>query len=211
MKSIGIIVVALALSACVDNTAPVAAGSSPTVSYDFTNGPESPAPLVFRSAGGDFFIFLNDDRASHLVAVMRTPSASADIIPCGGSQNLDPASLQMVFHNSGTINLLISGRDVHVWLYNRHDFLTALNAGGLCNALDTQVPLYQGTSDFVSHDNDAFFSGVHTDSFGFSAHGTVTQISDGKPYSYRNEYHGALAADGSLLHFSSTITLSSLK
>ena len=56
-----------------------------------------------------------------------------------------------------------------------------------------------------SHDNDTFASGVHVASFGFSARGNVTNAA-GASFRYQNEYHGALAPDGTLLHYSSTIT-----
>lgn len=207
------LVVTAALTACSEGaTAPSAGTSSRTVSYDFTNGPSDPNSMVVRSSGGDFFLLFNDDRSSHLVAIMRTPTAPVDVIPCGGTQELDPAGLQLVFHGSGAINMLLKGRQVHVWLYDRSSFLSIVRSpDGLCGALATQVPLYEGFADFVSHDNDAFASGVHTDAFGFSAHGTVTEISSGVTFGFMDEYHGSVGADGTLHHFSSNITLSKAK
>jgi hypothetical protein len=204
-RRISALVAVAALTACVEGTTAPVQSRGPTVSYDFTNGPSSPNSMIIRSSGGDFFLIFNDDASDDLVAIMRTPMAPASPVPCEGTQELDAAALQLVFHRSGAVNMLLKGTDVHVWLYEREAFLSQPD---LCTALATQTPLYEGFGNFVLHDNDAFGSGVHTDAFGFSARGTVTGIDDGPTFRFTDEYHGSVGADGTLHHFSSNITLS---
>ena len=68
------------------------------------------------------------------------------------------------------------------------------------------VSIYQGLTDVNTHDNDTFASGAHVDSFGLSAPGEVTNGGDAS-FRYQNEYHETLAPDGTLFHYSSTITI----
>lgn len=202
-------VVALALLGCKDATSPSIQSEPRSPAFAFSNGPETPGPIVFRTTDDPFFLFLNDDRAVRLAAVMR-PADPANVVPCGGSNSMDPVDLQLVFHSSGAINQTLIGRDITVWLYQRGPFLTDVINNGLCHALSTQVPLYQGTASLVAHDNDTFFSGSHADAFGWSAIGTVTKISDGSEYRYQNEYHGVLDTNGEPLTFHTTIRLTPL-
>lgn len=200
------VLVAVTVAGCTENIDPVTPNPiSSTLSVSSWSSGSS--TLIVRSSGGDPFILLNDDPSVDLVAVMRTPTAPANLVPCGGDQDLDAAAVKLIFHGSGAVNLQIKGSNVHVWLYERQSFFSALFGGGLCAALATQGPLYEGFADFTLHDNDAFASGVHTDSFGFSSKGSVNRISDGAAFSYRNDYHGVLSSDGTVKQFSSTITL----
>ena len=208
MRRVLLALTVVAAGACTESTAPKLSPAVGVPRFGISSDPNSAAPLIVRSSGGDNFLLFNDDRSVDLVAVMRTPSAPVDLVPCGGLQQLDSAGLLMIFHNSGAINLHLKGSQVHVWLYERHAFIHALIAsGGLCGPLETQSATYEGFADFTLHDNDTFASGVHTDSFGFSSHGTVSRISDGATFSYQNEYHGSVGTDGIAHHFSSNITL----
>ena len=201
------LVLALALaSACSErpSTAPALAPTAPA--FDFTNGPDDPNPMIVRSANDQQFLILNDDRDAGLFSIIGITSAPADLVPCGGSQPLDPKSLQLVFHTSGAVNQVIIGRDLHVDLYPRRAFIQALRLGGPCYAIATLTPIYQGLTDLNSHDNDTFFSGARVDSFGFSARGDVTD-GTGATFRYQNEYHGAVAPNGRLLQYSSRISL----
>jgi len=200
------IVACLVLLACSDVPSVPPQTVSRTPAYSFSNGPETPGPIVFRTTDDPFFLFFSDDRGPQLVAIMR-PADPAELEPCGGSNSLEPVDLQLVFHSSGSINQTLLARDVSVWLYERRAFLTVVINSGLCAALETQVPIYTGTASLVTHDNDTFFSGNHADAFGWSAIGVVTKISDGSEYRYQNEYHGVLASDGSPISFRSTIDL----
>jgi len=202
-------VVALILLGCKDATSPSIQREPGSPAFAFSNGPETPGPIVFRTTDDPFFLFFDDDRTVQLAAIMR-PGDPAALIPCGGSNSLNPVDLQLVFHSSGAINQTLIGRDIDVWLYARRDFLIDVRDNGLCHALVTQIPLYHGTASLVAHDNDTFFSGTHPDAFGFSAVGTVTKISDGSRYRYQNEYHGVLGTDGAPLSFHASIRLSPL-
>lgn len=191
------------LAACSESVDPTAEDAS----FNFINGPESPGPFVVREVESSFFILFNDDRAAQLVSLVRPPDPPGDVFPCGGNQGLDEADLQLVFHAGGAINMLLTGDDVSVYLYERAPFLTALIGGGLCNAVLTVAPIARGTGDFVSHDNDAFFSGSRTNAFGWSIRGTVAALAGGEEFRYHNEYHGVVAPDGELRHLTSRITL----
>ena len=190
-------------AACSESIDPMGTDAS----LNFSNGPESPGPFVVREVETDFFILFNDDRASRLVSLVRAPDPPGDVIPCGGAQGLDEADLQQVFHDGGAINMLLTGEDVSVDVYERAAFLAALFEGGLCNAMLTVSPLARGSGDFTAHDNDAFFSGTRTNAFGWSIRGTVVAVAGGEAFRYHNEYHGAVAADGELRHLTSRITL----
>ena len=201
------LVLALAVvSACSEQPSTAPALAPAKAALDFTNGPDDPNPMIVRSADDQQFLFLNDDRDAGLFSVIGIPTAPADIVPCGGAQPLDPRSIQLVFHASGAVNMVLKGRALHADLYPRRAFIKALNIGGPCFAIATLTPIYQGLTDIDYHDNDAFSSGVHVDAFGFSARGDVTNAG-GTSFRYQNEYHGTLAPDGTLLHYSSTITL----
>ena len=194
-RIVTVLALSAATAACRESTAPIGA-STPLVSYAAAARASSQGSLVIRSSSGDMSLILNDDASSGLLAVMRTPTAPADLIPCGGTQDLDPANVKLVIHNSGRVNLQIKGRDVHVWIYDTDAFFEFPPAACAARWQRRILPLYEGFSDFSLHDSDAFFAGDHTDSFGFSANGDVTRASDGAPFSYHNEYHGVLAPDG---------------
>ena len=199
---------AASVVACADGP-PSAHRAVPTApSYSFVNGPEDPGPIVLRSSHDDFFVLFNTDRATQLASLIRLPDPPGDVIPCGGTQPLDPADLQLVFHANGPINQLLVGREVRAYVYERRPFVAAVSAGGLCYAITTQVPIAQGPVDFTAYDNDTFFSGIHADAFGLSAVGAVVRAADGATLRYQNESHGVLAADGSLINIVNSITLS---
>ncbi len=199
------VLLAVSVTACGEDAAP--ARSTPTAaSLTFTNGPDDPGPIV-RTAGGDFFLLFNTDRATGLASLIRLPGAQADLIPCGGTQDLEPADLQLVFHESGAINQLLMGRDATAYVYLRGPFNKALLEGGLCFAIETQVSIAQGPVSFVAHDNDTFFSGTHANAFGWSATGTVVSAADGATLRFHSESHGVVASDGSLLNIVNRITL----
>lgn len=199
-------VLAVAIAACAD--VPTAGAPAATVpSYDFINGPEDPGPIVLRSSDDDFFVLFNTDRSSDLASLIRLPDPPGDVIPCGGAQPLAPADLQLVFHQNGIVNQLLIGREVRAYVYERRAFVTALQAGGICAALASQVPIAQGLVAVTSHDNDTFFSGIHADAFGWSANGTLVSAADGSPLRYRNVSYGVLASDGSLVHIINQISL----
>jgi len=192
-------------AACSESVDPMGTDAS----LNFSNGPESPGPFVVREVEIGFFILFNDDRASRLVSLVRAPDPPGDVIPCGGGQGLDEADLQQVFHDRGAINMLLTGKDVSVHVYERAPFLAALFGGGLCNAMLTVSPLARGSGNFTAHDNDAFFSGTRTNAFGWSIRGTVV-AAEGEEFRYHNEYHGAVASDGELRHLTSRITLTAV-
>jgi hypothetical protein len=99
-RQFGILCLTIALASCSDSTAPSRVLTDRPV-LDFMNGPDTPGPLITRENNDPFFILLDSDRASGLVSVIRLPAPGVTLIPCGGSTNLDPASLQLVTHASG--------------------------------------------------------------------------------------------------------------
>jgi hypothetical protein len=174
---------------------------------DFLNGPEDPGPFIARDNSDPFFMLFNTDRSSGLAALIRLPAPGVTLMPCGGTTNLDASSLQLVFHASGAINQLLMGRGVQAFVYDRAPFVAALIAGGLCNAIATQVPIAGGRVDFNAHDNDTFLSGAHPDAFGWSARGLMTSVADGSLLRFQSNSHGVLSSDGSLIKFVNSISL----
>jgi hypothetical protein len=208
MRRLVLLLAAAAIPACADSPAGSTSAAPTAPLFAFTNGPAEPGPFVLRSSGGDLFLLFNTDRATNLASLIRLPDLPGDVVPCGGTQPLEPAELQLVFHQNGAINQLLLGRQVRVHLYQRSSFIPALLAGGICGALASEVPVAEGRVDFAAHDNDTFFSGAHTNAFGWSASGMVRRAADGALLRYHNQSHGALAPDGSVLHVLNRITLS---
>ena len=204
-------VTAVALIGCADGASTLSPLVDRRVGRDFLNGPENPGPFIARQGDDPFFLLFDTDRSSGLAVAIRLPAPGVTLIPCGGSTNLDESSLQLVFHASGAINQSMMGRGVRAFVYDRATFVAALIAGGLCNALQTQVPNAGGLVDFNSHDNDTFLSGAHADAFGWSARGQMTSTADGSPLRFQTTSHGVLAADGSLVAFSNSISLTPLQ
>jgi hypothetical protein len=209
-RYIGILSLTIVVAGCSDSTALSRAALADRPVTDFINGPAAPGPLITRDNSDPFFILLDSDAAAGLVSVIRLPAPGVTLIPCGGTTNLDQASLQLVVHATGAINQSMMGRAVHAFVYERSGFFAALRAGGLCFALETQVPVAGGLVDFNAHDNDTFLSGAHADAFGWSARGIMTSLADGSEMRFLNTSHGVLAADGSLIHFGNKITLTPL-
>ena len=207
MRRSFLILVLSVMAGCVESTAAVSSAPEDRVAADFLNGPEEPGPFIARENADPFFVLLDTDRSTGLAVLIRLPAPGVTLIPCGGTTNLDESSLQLVFHASGAINQLMMGRGVQAFVYDRATFVAALIAGGLCNAIATQVPIAGGLVDFNAHDNDTFLSGHHADAFGWSARGPMTSTTDGSLLRFSNISHGVLAADGSLITFSNSISL----
>jgi hypothetical protein len=205
-----VLVLTIAVVSCSDSvsTSRLLPADRPVV--DFMNGPDSPGPIIARDDSDPFFLLVDSDAAAGLVSVIRLPAPGVTLIPCGGATHLDQSSLQLVTHASGAINQLMKGRGVHAFVYDRSSFFAALRSGGLCFAIETQVPVAGGLVDFNAHDNDTFLSGAHADAFGWSARGIMTSEGDGSSLRFLNTSHGVLASDGSLIHFSNKITLTPL-
>jgi len=197
----------LTLAGCIDSSSTLSPLVDNRVVRDFLNGPEDPGPLIARDNSDPFFMLFDTDRETGLAVLIRLPAPGVTLIPCGGTTNLDESSLQLVFHANGAINQVMMGRGVQAFVYNRSTFVAALIAGGLCNAIATQVPIASGLVDFNAHDNDTFLSGAHADAFGWSARGLMTSTADGSPLRFQNTSHGVLAADGSLITFVNSISL----
>ena len=207
-RSLMIGVVAMLWVGCIDGSA-VMQPIDGRATSDFLNGPDEPGPFIARDSSDPFFMLFDTDRSSGLAVLIRLPAHGVTLIPCGGTTNLDASSLQLVFHASGAINQLLMGRGVQAFVYNRAPFVAALIAGGLCNAIATQVPIASGLVDFNAHDNDTFLSGAHADAFGWSARGLMTSVADGSLLRFQSNSHGVLAADGSLINFVNSISLTS--
>lgn len=197
----------LSAGGCADNSAPADPSVGELSSFTFLNGPEDPGPAVLRFDDDTFIVLFNTDRASGLASVIRLPDPPDDVEQCGGSQPLQGADLQLVFHPDGVIQQLMIGNQVHAWVYDRQDFLTIANSSGICAALDALVPLAGGMVDFVARDNDLFVTGPRTNAFGWTARGLLTRTSDGSPVDFQNRYHGAVATDGTVHSFMSVIKL----
>jgi hypothetical protein len=208
MRRPAILLLAAATAAACDSLPPTVVTPPAVPAHDFLNGPAEPGEFVLRVLENEFFVLINSDRASGLISVLRVPASGEVLQGCGGAGELDPAALQLVFHRSGAVNMLLLSRGVNGAVYERRAFNAALRAGGLCEALATQVPLASGPVDATSYDNEAFFSGAHPDAFGWSARGTLLSAADGAPLAYRSEYHGVLAVSGDLLHLVSTVRVS---
>jgi len=95
---------AATLTGCSDGTptAPAERGSHPT--FDFTNGPSNPGPIVVRLAGVELAHVDNDP--SRGLMTIQTPTSNNPL--CGGTASLDQFDIQRV----STLNGSASGHQV---------------------------------------------------------------------------------------------------
>src|SRR5207302_1321991 len=123
------------------------ATDSPTVRFDFTNGP-SDLPNVFR--GDSILLFVWPDYTTNLVIAINAPDAGVSSLRrCGGSLRPDPQPVQTVGEMQDVMRQLRLLRDVNIHIYSpvpdgSSGFLS------LCAA----TPLAQGTGNITSPDND---------------------------------------------------------
>jgi hypothetical protein len=161
------------LSACDDPLQPnqsVASSAAAGPTQSISNGP-STLPNVFRfegMVGGAAFV----DPRTDLVAFDGLPENPADLVECGGSEEiLNLAEFQISGLLSEVFHLLARAEE-NIHVYQLSTFVD------LC----TSVPLAQGRGRLTINDNDAAVSGTRTNSFGARLVGPVALARGGSAH-----------------------------
>src|SRR5947208_16728499 len=162
--------VALSLVACERPTA--VATDSPTVRFDFTNGP-SDLPNVFR--GDSILLFVWPDYTTNLVIAVNAPDGGVSSLRrCGSSLRPEPQPVQTVGEMQDVMRQLRLLRDVNIHVYSPVP-TPFRNFIDLCQL----SPYAQGSGNLTSTDNDRTVRGNGADAFGFRAQGIVDLLSGG--------------------------------
>ena len=163
------------LFGCSEPVADERAPSSP--SFNFTNGPATPGPIVVRIAGAEALLVDNDPQRN-LMAVY-TPTA--DNLFCGGAA-LDLFDVQLVFAASGGVNVLIKNRQAPAAVYATADFGELfdpdfpIHTDQFCAFINGPKKIAEGTVDFSRPQH---FSELRLQ-LAWSAQGFVNAVSGGR-------------------------------
>lgn len=165
---------ALTATACTDDHDPTTAGpTSPAPSYSFSNGPEAPGPVVFRSTDDQGVFFIPDDRAglTAYIGVLEPMSVFCNFaLPI----TVTPVALQMLFKPNGELGWHQHGDDLPIYIY---DLSTVDFCGG---ALTDDHILATGTVRLTLTDRNFELPDPNVEpSYGYNATGTVTYVTGG--------------------------------
>lgn len=140
--------------------------------YNYTNGPSSPGPVVFRLHEPDWFVFLFPDfRADLIASVGLAERFSVFCEPALPS--IPPQDLQFLFSPTGRLALLLQGRDMPVLIYAGAMVGTAEE---FCAHLATAPIIAKGTARVVFNHHD-----LNTEaSNGYRAQGIVELTGGGQ-------------------------------
>jgi hypothetical protein len=144
-------------------------------SDNFTNGPATPGPLVFRLHEPDWFVFLFPDLQAQLTAsVGIVERFSAFCEP--GPITIPSEDLQFLFSPTGRLALLLQGRDMPVIIYA--GAIPGRDIDAFCAQLSNAPIIATGTAHIVFNDHD-----LNTDaSNGYRAQGEVQLVAGGQAH-----------------------------
>jgi hypothetical protein len=165
----------LAAMACRADPAAIETESSPAAAIR----PATPQEAgVFRFE--DFFFLIARDEEAGLISIQGLRNSVAEL--CADLGDLDLAQFQLKLHTAGEVNAVLYDRESPVQIL-------ALEPDQLlCRDLLDAPVLYRGTAAFRRVDNNFTPSGTEggrADSFGWSAHGLLEEVSTGRPVNYQ--------------------------
>ncbi|MEO7138448.1 MAG: hypothetical protein ABI037_12085 [Gemmatimonadales bacterium] len=187
----------LLLLGCADSERPTEPREPAAPSYDFTNGPSTPGPLIFRLRESDWFVFLFPDFRSNLTAsvgIVERFSAFCE----GGPVTIPAEELQFLFSPTGRIAVLVKGREMPVVIY-------AGVTTDFCTDLATAPIIASGTAHFVFNHHDL----TSEASNGYRAQGTVELTAGGQAH-FSGVVKFVTTPDGSTRVLVSQVNLSAL-
>jgi hypothetical protein len=159
---------------CAGSETPAEPAQSASPSRDFTNGPASPGPVVFRLREPDWFVFLFPDLDANLTASVGFVdrfSVYCDPAPI----SIPPEDLQFLFSPTGRLAVLVKGREMPVIIYS------GAISGSLedyCAQLATAPIIARGTAHFVFNNKDLLTQASN----GYRAEGTVELTAGGQAH-----------------------------
>jgi len=176
---------ALVLAAgCTESaTSPTALSDSPPApTLDFINGPAFPGNSgIFRFEEQEWFVGFDPDDLIFSIIALGVPLNESFF--CTDAP-LDPEFLSwQEWFASGAYHQHIKGTDV---------LIEVVDFNWTCG----DEPLAIGTGDFNLVDNDLFVSGTRTNSFGYNAHGQLTDPVTGNPVNYSETWRAQIKKNG---------------
>lgn len=176
-------------------------GAPPTdvsPAFDFTNGPESPGPVVFRVAAEPnfYWYFFPDDKAGLTASagVLGTLAEACDIT---NPNFAEPIDFQFLFSPTGRL-LEHAHADLSLVVYQG-------STTDYCGALLSEPIIATGTVHVVENDPD-FNASNGGPSFGYHAEGPVRLVSGGKA-NFSGTVKFVTTPTGKLVHIVSHVVL----
>jgi hypothetical protein len=136
-------------------------------SSNFTNGPESPGPIVLRGQEAEF-IFLVPDLEDGVTATIGTPDLFSAWCDPTAPVTVEPYDFQRLFKPNGQIGELLKGEALPVIIYD-------IGTVEFCPDLIDAPVLATGTARLISNDRDF----AEPPSYGYRATGEVTLTTGG--------------------------------
>ena len=162
----------LLVSGCTDRSV---TGPVDRPSFNFTNGPEHPGPIVFRTSEGEYRVSYSDP-AKGLTAIH-----GGDVVEfcLTGGTDFPLVDIQFVLspREQNRVHELVKGHDLEttVWPTGSFD----------CDVFTTATPLATGTVDLTNTDNDLIadqHENTNHNAYGFVAQGTLTRSNGAKAH-----------------------------
>lgn len=188
---------ALTTLACGDDSSTNPPGDT-APSFNFTNGPEAPGPVVFRvKAEPNFYWYFFPDDKAGLTASAGVVGTLAEACDITNPNFAEPIDFQFLFSPTG--RLLEHGRaDLSLVVYQG-------STTDFCGALIGAPIVATGTVHVVENDPD-FEASRGGPSFGYHAEGPVTLVSGGKAQ-FSGSVKFVTTASGKLAHILSHVVL----
>lgn len=169
-------------------TSPIDRGTE-TPSFNFTNGPPSPGPIIVRIADAGTRV-ISADLANNLLAIHGRVSGLSE---CTDASTRVPADIQIVNTPSDAqgISLLLKGVDNDVAIYEGTDFsqLFPFDPVKFCGFITERVPLYSGQVQYQLHINGQ-------GNLRFEWQGFVQRVADGARFHYVEVQFADLTPNG---------------
>ena len=192
-----VVALTLPLAGCDEAPSPTAADNADP-SFNFTNGPEAPGPVVFRlAAEPNFYLYFFPDDKAGLTATAGVVGTLAESCDLSNPNFAEPIDFQFLFSPSG--RLLEHGRaDLSLVVYQG-------STTDFCGALIGAPIVATGTVHVVENDPD-FDASRGGPSFGYHAEGPVTLTAGGKAR-FSGSVKFVTTATGKLTHILSHVVL----
>jgi hypothetical protein len=165
-------------------------GGTERPSFNFTNGPPSPGPIIVRIADAGTRV-ISADLANNLLAIHGRVSGLSE---CTDASTRVPADIQIVNTPSDAqgFNLLLKGVDNDVAIYEGTDFsqLFPFDPVKFCGFITERVPLFSGQVQYQLHINGE-------GNLRFQWQGFVERVADGARFHYLEVQFADLTPNGS--------------
>jgi hypothetical protein len=154
--------------------APTTPGTTSDAAYSFSNGPEAPGPVVFRTIDDLGVFFIPDDKVG-LTAYIGVEEPMSVFCNFALPITITPQELQMLIKPNGELGWHTKGEDLPIYIYN----ISTIDFCGGDLTDDRIIATGMVRLSFVDRNFELPDPNVEP-SYGYSAQGTVTYL-DGRP------------------------------